>query len=128
MDKNKMLKLFSSADRDDDFHLNLHEFQYAILLLKIEIATDTLKRLGMTTEDLIWFGIMGLIMLLLLFAFIFFGISAFSKADVFNSIINSIMPIIAGVAVAARKLDLKDEIEKVKSFVEKILSEYRKKI
>ena len=81
----------------------------------------------MTTEDLIWFGIMGFILLLLLFAFIFFGISAFSKADVFNSIINSIMPITAGAAVALRRLDLKAEIEKVKSFVESILAQYRKK-
>ena len=82
----------------------------------------------MTTEDLIWFGTLGLILLLLLFAFIFFGISAFGKADGFNAVINSIMPITAGLAVAARKLDLKAEIEKVKNFVETILAQYRKKI
>ena len=82
----------------------------------------------MTTEDLIWFGVIGLILLILLFSFIFFGIVAFSKADTFNAIVNSIMPVTAGIAVAARKLDLKAEIEKVKSFVENIPAKYKKRL
>ena len=128
LDKDKLLRLFSNADRDNDAQLSLREFQFAVVLLKIEIAYDTLKKLGMTTEDLIWFGIMGLMLLLLLFVFIFFGIVAFSKADVFNSVVNSIMPMVAGVAVAARKLDLQSTIEKVKDYVERILSQMSKKI
>ena len=128
MDKDKMQRIYSKADLDNDYQLDMQEFQYSIILMKVEIAIDTLKKLGMTTEDLIWFGIIGLVLLLMLFAFIFFGISAFSKADVFNSVINSIMPITAGIAVAARRLDLKAEIEKVKTFVQSILAQYRKKL
>ena len=128
LDNDKTLRLFSKADRDNDSQLDLREFQYAVVLLKLEIAYDTLKKLEMTTEDLVWFGIMGLILLLLLFVFIFFGIVAFSKADGFNAVVNSIMPIVAGVAVAARKLDLQWAIEKVKDYVETILSQIKSKI
>ena len=128
LDNDKMLRLFSNADRDNDSQLNLREFQYAVVILKLEIAYDTLKKLEMTTEDLVWFGIMGLILLLLLFVFIFFGIVAFSKADGFNAVVNSIMPIVAGAAVAARKLDLQWAIERVKDYVETILSQIKSKI
>ena len=128
LDNDRMLRLFSNADRDHDLQLDLRQFQYAIVLLKLEISYETLKRLGMTTEDLIWFGVMGFIWLLLLFIFVFFGIIAFSKADVFNAVINSLMPMVAGAAVAARRIDLKEVIEKVKDYVENILSQYKNKI
>ena len=90
MDKEKTLRLFSAADRDHDNRLELREFQIAMILLKLEIATETLKKLGLTTEDLIWFAVFGIIYLLLLFIFIFLGIAAFSKAEGFNSVVNSI--------------------------------------
>lgn len=121
LDKEKTLKLFSAADRDKDNQLELREFQFAMVLLKIEIAHETLKKLGMTTEDLIWFAVMGIIFLLLMFTFIFLGIAAFSRAQGFNSVINALMPMAAGVAAGARNLDLKGAIDKVKTFVEDIL-------
>ena len=125
LDKEKTLKLFSTADRDHDNNLELREFQFAMVLLKLEIAYETLKKLGMTTEDLIWFAILGIIFLLLMFTFIFLGIAAFSKAEGFNSVINSLMPMAAGLAAGARNLDLKAAIEKVKTFVEDILSKMK---
>ena len=90
LDKEKTLKLFSAADKDHDNNLELREFQYAMVLLKLEVATETLKKLGLTTEDLIWFAVFGIIYLLLFFVFIFLGIAAFSKAEGFNSVVNSI--------------------------------------
>ena len=122
MDKERTLKLFSSADRDRDNKLDLKEFQYAIVLLKLKITYKTLKKLGMTREELIWFAVMGVIFLLLMLLFIFLGMQAFSEAKGFNSVINSILPLFAGVAAAARNLNLNEAIEKVKSFVEEILS------
>ena len=43
MDKDKMLRLFSRADRDNDLQLDMQEFQYSIILMKIDIANETLK-------------------------------------------------------------------------------------
>ena len=117
MDKEKTLKLFSAADHDNDNHLDLREFQLAMVFLKLEIAYDTFKKLEMTTEDLVWFAVLGIIYLLLMFTFIFLGIAAFSKAEGFNSVINSLLPIAAGLAAGARNLDLKAAIDKVKLFV-----------
>ena len=121
LDKERTLKLFATADRDNDNKLDLREFQVAMLLIKLYIAEDTLKKVGLTREDLIWFAIFGIIYLLLLFVFIFCGIATFSKAEGFNSVVNSIMPMFAGIAAAARNIDLKAAIEKVKIFVEDIL-------
>ena len=121
LDKERTLKLFATADRDNDNKLDLREFQVAMLLIKLYIAEDTLKKVGLTREDLIWFAIFGIIYLLLLFVFILCGIAAFSKAEGFNSVVNSIMPMFAGIAAAARNIDLKAAIEKVKIFVEDIL-------
>ena len=125
MDKEKTLRLFSAADRDHDNLLDLREFQLAMGLLKLEIAYETLKKLGMTTEDLIWFAILSIIFLLLMFTFIFLGIAAFSKAEGFNSVINSLMPMAAGLAAGARNLDLKAAIEQAKEYIEDIMNKIK---
>ena len=106
--------MFAAADRDRDNNLSMMEFQYVVVLLKFEIAMETQKKLGMTTENLILFGVFGIVLLLLMFTFIFLGIAAFSKADGFNSVINSMMPMAAGMVSSARKIDIKGTIEKVK--------------
>ena len=114
LDKDRSLKLFAAADRDRDNNLSMMEFQYVVVLLKFEIAMETQRKLGMTTENLILFGVFGIVLLLLMFTFIFLGIAAFSKADGFNSVINSMMPMAAGMVSSARKIDIKGTIEKVK--------------
>ena len=119
--------MFSAADWNHDNQLELHEFQFAMILLKLEVAYETLKKLGMTAEDLIWFAVLGIIFLLLMFVFIFLGIAAFSKAEGFNSVINSLMPMAAGVAAGARGLDLKGAIDKVKTYVEDIMNKIKMK-
>ena len=125
--KTTNLKLFSATDWNHDNQLDIHEFQLAMILLKLEVAYETLKKLGMTAEDLIWFAVLGIIFLLLMFVFIFLGIAAFSKAEGFNSVINSIMPMAAGVAAGARGLDLKGAIDKVKTYVEDIVNKIKMK-
>jgi hypothetical protein len=56
------------------------------------------------------------------------GITAFSKPEGFNSVINSLMPMAAGAGVAARKIDIEGAIKKVSGFVKKIISKMRKKV
>ena len=127
LDKEKSLKLFSMADRNNNNQIELKEFKFAMALLKREIAYETLKKLGLTLEDLVWYGIMAMIFLILVFIFIFLGISAFSKAEGFNAVINSLLPLTAGAAAAARKIDIKGAIEKVKGFVQNIITRLKKK-
>ena len=114
LDKEKSLKLFSMADKSNNNQIEMNEFKYAMALLKLQIAFETLKKLGLTIEDLVWYGILALMFLLLLFVFIFLGISAFSKAEGFNAVVNSLLPLTAGAAMAARKVDIKGAMEKVK--------------
>ena len=56
-----------------------------------------------------------LIFLLLLFAFIFLGITAFTTGSTFGSIINSLLPISGGSILGKnKKIDLSKMIETIK--------------
>lgn len=127
LDKEKSLKLFSMADRSNNNQIELKEFKYAMALLKLQIAYETLKKLGLTIEDLLWYGILAMIFLLLLFVFIFLGISAFSRAEGFNAVVNSLMPLTAGLAAGSKKINIKGAMEKVKGFVQNIITRLKKK-
>lgn len=61
--------------------------------------------LGLSVNDIIWFFIIALVILLLLFAFILFGVVALrsSNGGTFESIISSALPILAGVFVGKPK-------------------------
>lgn len=60
---------------------------------------------GATQSDLITALIASVIFLLLLFVFIFIGLSVFRSTSTLNTIINSTLPALAGVGVALRKQD-----------------------
>jgi len=122
LDKEESLKLFSMADTSNNNQIEMREFKNAMALLKMRIAYETLRKLGLTIEDLVWYGILGMVFLLLVFVFIFLGISAFSKAEGFNAVINSFLPLTAGAAAAARKIDIQGAFEKVKGFVQKTIT------
>ncbi len=65
--------------------------------------------LGISTNQLIFLFVVLSIVLILLFVFIFLGIAAFSMGGTFGSVINSILPIGAGVAVGQNApIDFKD--------------------
>lgn len=127
LDKEESLKLFSMADRNNNNQIDMREFKYAMALLKLRIAYETLRKLGLTIEDLVWYGVFGLIFLVLVLVFIFLGITAFSKAEGFNAVINSLLPLTAGVASAARRIDIQGSIEKIKDFVQKAVSKLKNK-
>ena len=61
--------------------------------------------MGLTKEELIQLLIIAGIFLLMLFAFIFVGVTAFSTSDGFSSVINSILPAVAGLSMGARQVD-----------------------
>jgi hypothetical protein len=58
-----------------------------------------MDQLGISMEDMILDLVWSIILLLLMFAFIFVGIIAFSPASSFSSVTNTIMPLAAGVTV-----------------------------
>lgn len=61
-----------------------------------------------------------LTLLLLLFLFIFIGIKAFSIGGTLGSIVNSVLPVIAGIGVGWKKsVDREQKKEKAKKAAEK---------
>lgn len=62
-------------------------------------------------------------LLLLLFAFIFLGIAAFSTGSTFGSVINSIMPISGGAIMGkAKEINLDKLLDSIKDMILKVLS------
>ena len=58
-----------------------------------------MDQLGISMEDMILDLVWSIILLLLMFAFIFVGIIAFSPTSSFSSVTNTIMPLAAGFTV-----------------------------
>ena len=126
LSEERMLKLFSQADTNQNNYIEIWEFQTAMLLINHQIVIQTLRKLGVTTGDLILFGVLTVIYLLLVLTFIFLGIFAFSRAEGFNAVVNSILPLAAGFAAGARRLDMKEKIEQAKSFIRDLISKFRR--
>ena len=122
------LKLFALANTNDNEYIDYYEFQNAIFLIKGKIALDTLVQLGVTTADLIIYGVSIMLLLVLVMVFIFLGIFAFSKAEGFNSVVNSILPLIAGIAAGTRTIDMKEKIDSAKKFIKEMIAEFQRKL
>ena len=120
--------MYALANTNDNSYIDYWEFQNAIFLIKQKIALETLQELGVTTQDLVIYGYTILIFLILAMIFVFLGIFAFSKAEGFNSVINSILPFIAGVAAGTRTIDIKEKIESAKKFIKEMISEFQRKL
>jgi hypothetical protein len=125
LDDEKSLEIFAYADKSNNNCIEIQEFAYAMLAIQLEIARLTMEKLEITTTDLIWIGVITFIYLVLGLAFIFLGIFAFSKAESFNAVINSIIPLTAGVLSGSRKIDLKSYIEKIKKYIKSIISNFK---
>ena len=81
-----------------------------------------MNQLNITEEDLIRAAVFTVVMLLLMLIFIFVGIQAFSPSSAFSSVINSLLPIGAGVVSnrANDKSDKTSDNTEVKKAVEDI--------
>ena len=85
--------------------------------------TEGLHLLGVSTSQLIFLLVMLIIILLLLFVFIFLGIAAFALGGTFGTIINSMMPCLAGVGVGGKMpIDFNSDEwnKKLKDIVEQV--------
>lgn len=93
------------------------------------MAIQSLSKLGLTYNELITAFLVSLTFLLILFAFIFVGINAFSYANSFGSVVNSVMPAGAGASVSGKKEGgagkLEGLMQKLKNSVEEALNELK---
>lgn len=75
--------------------MNAEEFEKAFKYINDKKATMSLEKLGISPALLsLALGTL-IVILLLLFTFIFFGIKAFAIGGTFGSIVNSIIPMVA---------------------------------
>ena len=100
------------------------EFQQAIEYVQSKRIGQALTLLGLSPNQLIFTFAMLTAILLLLFVFIFMGISVFSLGGSFGSIINSLLPITAGVAVikeAPANFQSQEWIRKLEEVIEDVV-------
>ena len=76
-----------------DAQLNEKEFEHALNYLKTKNLDQALQLLGITPEFLAAAFLRLVVLLILLFTFIFFGIKAFTIGGTFGAVINSIFPL-----------------------------------
>jgi hypothetical protein len=93
-----LVRIFAISDKKRRRKLDLQDFMYAQMRLRLLIAEEAMNKTGLSKKELIVAVIYSLVFLLMLFAFIFIGISAFSKASSFGSVVNSALPMSAGGA------------------------------
>jgi hypothetical protein len=114
-----LMKIFSLADKAGEGVLDLENFIYAFFRLRLLVAIDALKKIGLTYEEMMIGFIFSVIFLLILFVFIFIGISAFSYANSFGAVINSLLPASAGAGVSKKDNDTEESLlSKIKDAVE----------
>ena len=108
----------------EEYELDQSEFELALDYLSEKNLTQTLKLLGITPEILTAWLFTLTSILFMIFAFIFFGIRAFSMGGTFGAIINSIFPAAGGIGLA-RNTDNKKEVlrpEKIEKYTNKALA------
>lgn len=88
-------EIFSKCKTEGGEELNFNEFKAAFNFIQDKYNTDALYMFGRsTTQLIISFSVMGLIFLVLI-VFVLVGISAFSNGGVFNTMVNSLLPVLA---------------------------------
>ena len=99
------MKLFTHADTNASNEIDFHEFEAVLETIKEEITKTAVRLVGATQSDLITALLASVVFLLLLFVFIFIGLSVFKSTSTFNTLIDSTLPALAGVGLALRKKD-----------------------
>jgi hypothetical protein len=99
----RRLKIFSEADKNKRGELKYQDFVRALTQIKDYFIFEVMNQMGISQQEMIISLVWSVILLLLMFAFIFVGIAAFSPASSFSSVTNTIMPLVAGFAVNKRK-------------------------
>ena len=126
MSEHRIAEIFSRCKDKNSKKVNEldeKEFEDAIMYIQFKRVGEALNILGLSRGQLIFLFIMLTIILLLMFGFIFVGIAAFSIGGTFGSIINSILPVSAGVAVSKQApIDLngKEWLRKLENAVNEV--------
>ena len=108
----RIMKIFSQADKNKKGGLNYSDFCVALNLIKEEFVFEMMNQLNISIDDIIKAVIYTITMLLLLLIFIFVGIQAFSPSSPFSSVINSLLPVGAGI-VSNRTNDKSEKTSEV---------------
>lgn len=103
-------RLFAKADKSENNELDKDEFLIARKDIEAEISAKGMTHLGLSDSMLARFFILSVLNLVLLFVFIFVGISAFTTGSSFSAVINSIFPAVAGLGLGS-----KDEAKKARN-------------
>eukprot|EP01135_Chromosphaera_perkinsii_P002615 Nk52_evm11s225 gene=Nk52_evmTU11s225 len=104
MSKSKSMRLFVAVDKDANGCIDYIEFEKLYSLLKRFLAQRVATLLGYDYFTLIRDLMLGLLWLIMGLIFITTGIVAFANQDdEFSSVINSLLPLIAGVVTAGSR-------------------------
>jgi len=107
LSQNVALRIFSECEKDGV--IGPDEFEKCMHLVESKVGDKVLTSMGLSTQTLV-LAFLGLsFILLLLFAFIFLGIGAFTTGNTFEAVVNSFIAMSAGGAVGANRGKTKTE-------------------
>ena len=119
----RLRQIFSKFDADGSAQMDLQEFEGALKYIKSLISKQSLDYMGFSKKQILKVLLGAIVMLLLIFAFIFVGIAAFSTGSTFGSVINSIMPISGGAIMGkAKEINLDKLLDSIKGIIQKVLN------
>lgn len=128
LNEHRIMEIFSKckkgSSKDTDYQeLKEEEFKLALDYVKGKIVENSMSLLGRSKGRLMRKLAGMVIVLLMLMCFIFLGINAFITGGTFNSIINSVMTICAGLGMSGGKTEGggdKEDTDKIKNMVEQV--------
>eukprot|EP00736_Rhodelphis_marinus_P000306 Rmarinus@m.15467 len=104
-------RLFSQVDTDGSGVLNAEEFGQAVQLIEMKSADEVLEKMGLSPAILIGVFVGSITLLVMVFMFIFFGISGFAVGSTFGAVVNSALPASAGAGASSEEKKSEDEEE-----------------
>ena len=119
----KTLWFFAQVDRNNSKTLSRGQWVSFMTALLSESQQKVLSEVGFDVPTIGKHLALNIVILLILFAFIFFGIAGFAVAGSFGACINSALPVLTGGGMGGE--DMEERIEKAK---EKVISMVKKKL
>ena len=92
--------------------------------IKLQLAIQSLREIGKSIEDFLNAFLKGIFLLLLIFAFIFFGIKAFASVRSFDSVVSSILPAMAGLSLGSSTEEVKEIVAKLLDSIQHYLDTF----
>jgi hypothetical protein len=95
---NRALRIFSESEQGDGT-LGPDGFEDAMVSLEQSVTTNVVNLMGYSFHTLVFWFVSSVALLVLLFSFIFLGVSAFSTGSAFEAVVNSVITIAVALAV-----------------------------